>query len=90
MAVIKLESKWFIKATGKQIGRPVIIAPADGKPQLFPTLNIRSHWAIENKLHWILGVVFKDDLAGSLRGTLLENFSMVRKSRSKCLNVYLT
>jgi len=40
---------------------------------------IRSHWGIENNLHWVLDVVFKEDLSQVRTGFADENFSTIRK-----------
>ncbi len=31
-------------------------------PEVF-ALAVRAHWGVENRLHWVLDVVFHDDLA---------------------------
>ncbi len=40
---------------------------------------IRSHWEIENKVHWILDVVFQEDLSQISTGYAAENFSILRR-----------
>jgi predicted transposase YbfD/YdcC len=40
---------------------------------------IRSHWEIENKLHWVLDVIFREDECRSRAGFSGENFSMLRQ-----------
>lgn len=40
---------------------------------------IRGHWAIENSLHWILDVHFREDLSLSKKDNAIENFAIVRK-----------
>ena len=40
---------------------------------------IRSHWSIENKLHWCLDVLFKEDDSKKRKGNSAENFNMVTK-----------
>jgi len=40
---------------------------------------IRSHWSIENNLHWVLDVVFKEDFSQVRTGHADENFSTIRK-----------
>lgn len=40
---------------------------------------IRSHWRIENSLHWVLDVVFKEDQSRVRMGYAAENLAYVRK-----------
>jgi predicted transposase YbfD/YdcC len=39
---------------------------------------VRSHWSIENHLHWILDVGFKEDNSQSCQGYCAENLSVIR------------
>lgn len=45
---------------------------------------IRGHWSIENKLHWALDVVFREDYWRVRERIAAENLSLVRKI---CLNI---
>ena len=38
----------------------------------------RGHWGIENRLHWVLDVVFRDDLARLRSGHGPENMAVVK------------
>lgn len=40
---------------------------------------VRKHWSIENNLHWILDVHFREDLSLSKKDNAIHNFSIVRK-----------
>jgi len=40
---------------------------------------IRSHWQIENNLHWILDVTFCEDNSRIRRNNSPENFSLLRR-----------
>ncbi len=40
---------------------------------------VRGHWEVENKLHWVLDVVFKEDDCRSRAGYSAENFAMLRQ-----------
>lgn len=40
---------------------------------------IRKHWHIENKLHWVLDVVFNEDYCRVRMGNGAENLSIIRK-----------
>lgn len=39
----------------------------------------RDHWQIENNLHWILDVYFKEDLSTAKKSNAIHNFSLLRK-----------
>lgn len=41
--------------------------------------SVRSHWAIENNLHWNLDVIFKEDGQLKRKGNSVENFNMMVK-----------
>lgn len=40
---------------------------------------IRSHWKIENKLHWILDAVLNEDSGRKRKGNAAQNYSNIRK-----------
>jgi predicted transposase YbfD/YdcC len=39
----------------------------------------RSHWGIENKLHWVLDIAFNEDRARMRKDNAASNFSIIRK-----------
>ena len=45
--------------------------------QLLPI--VRSHWTIENQLHWVLDVVFDEDAARNRKGHGPQNIALLRK-----------
>lgn len=50
----------------------------DGDVQRFATA-VRSHWGIENQLHWFLDVAFDEDQSRIRSGHALENMTLMRK-----------
>lgn len=40
---------------------------------------VRSHWGVENNLHWVLDVVFKEDSALKKKGNSAVNFNIITK-----------
>jgi predicted transposase YbfD/YdcC len=47
---------------------------------------VRTHWGIENRLHWVLDVVFKDDLSRLRTGHAPENMAVVRHIAANLLH----
>jgi len=45
----------------------------------------RSHWAIENGLHWMLDVVFREDDSRAMLGNSAENLNIMRKQALKLM-----
>jgi len=43
---------------------------------------VRSHWSIENQLHWILDVVFDEDACRARKGNAAENLAILRRFAS--------
>lgn len=61
-----------------------------GEPR-FPGLAmigrvVRGHWGIENRLHWMLDVVFREDLARLRSGNAPANMAIVRHAALNLLS----
>lgn len=59
--IIRIESQRYIKSTGvTQSQTRYYISSLDASAEVFQKA-IRSHWSIENNLHWSLDVIFNED-----------------------------
>lgn len=39
----------------------------------------RNHWSIENKLHWVLDMAFREDESRARKDNSAENFNVIRQ-----------
>jgi len=78
--IVKIESTREFKNSDKltQTAKRYYIASLEAQSQYFQKA-IRSHWAIENKLHWILDVVFQEDASRKRLDNATQNFSILSK-----------
>jgi predicted transposase YbfD/YdcC len=78
--IVRVESERFIKATGKtEKEEPryyISSLPADA---VLLNRSIRSHWGIENSLHWVLDVAFNEDHSRKRAGCAAQNFSVINR-----------
>src|SRR3954453_13314345 len=78
----KLAAIAMVEATREVAGRPSIerrysIASAPLDPACLAQA-VRAHWRIENSLHWVLDVVFREDLSRLRKGHGAANMALVR------------
>ncbi len=55
------------------------ITSCQGKSAVYFLKSTRDHWPVENKLHWVLDVAFREDESRLRKGNGAENFSMLRR-----------
>jgi len=82
-AIAKIESERYFKSTGKieHDTRYYICSIVESE-----RINhaVRSHWGVENKLHWTLDMSFHEDYLRVRTKNAAQNFSMLNKI---CLNI---
>ena len=77
--IIKIDSVRYFKSTKKQESSTrIYISSLDVSAENFQEY-IRSHWGIENKLHWCLDVGFREDASRKRAGDSAQNFSVINK-----------
>ena len=76
--IIMVKSERTIAKGSMAIERRYYISslPADA---LRVANTIRGHWGIENQVHWILDVAFREDEQNANAGNIAENMSMIRR-----------
>ena len=47
---------------------------------------VRAHWGVENRLHWVLDVIFRDDLARFRSGDGPQNMAIIRHTARNLLS----
>jgi predicted transposase YbfD/YdcC len=76
---VRIESGRYCKSTGtteKETRFYISSLPADAA---LLNRSIRSHWGVENSLHWILDVSFNEDNSRKRAGYAAQNFSVLNR-----------
>lgn len=78
--IIKVESTREFKNSGRKTEKATryYISSLEETPQNYQR-HIRTHWQIENKLHWVLDVVFSEDASRKREGNAAQNYSLLLK-----------
>lgn len=78
-SIIRIESERYTKSTGdSQQETRYYISSAKGNADRFNGI-IRDHWKIENSLHWVLDVAFREDQSQKRAGNAAQNFSVITR-----------
>ncbi len=78
--LVRIQSSRTIKKTGaKSTEYRYYISSLAANAKLL-NKSIRSHWAIENNLHWNLDVIFKEDGQLKRKGNSAQNFNIISKT----------
>jgi predicted transposase YbfD/YdcC len=79
-SIVEIEAERIMKSTGTRTTETrLYISSLNATAEKFNGW-IRSHWAVENKLHWVLDVPFKEDLSRKRKENAATNFNIVLKS----------
>lgn len=77
--IIKIESERYFKNTGKmEKDTRLYISSVSANAKLLNE-SIRSHWSIENSLHWELDVAFNEDDSRKRNGFAAQNYSTLNR-----------
>lgn len=78
--IVRIESIREFKNSGKKIEKATryYISSLNEEPGKIQTY-IRSHWGIENKLHWVLDVGFSEDASRKRNENAAQNYSIILK-----------
>ena len=77
-SIVMVESERIHKKTGEIQKQTRYFISSVNEVQKTAT-GIRSHWEIENKVHWMLDVTMNEDKSAKREGYAAQNFSMVSK-----------
>lgn len=78
-SIVKITSERYIKKTGESSVETRLYITSIKENAKLINNSIRSHWAIENNLHWSLDVVMKEDGQLNYIGNAAENMNMMKK-----------
>jgi predicted transposase YbfD/YdcC len=78
-AVVKIESTRYIKSTGKEEKQTRFYITSSNASAEVIGKAVRSHWGIENQLHWQLDVSFSEDQSRKRDGHAAQNFSLLNR-----------
>ncbi|GAB1858654.1 hypothetical protein MHTCC0001_34940 [Flavobacteriaceae bacterium MHTCC 0001] len=78
-SIIKVTSERTQKKTGEHSCQTRYYISSLQRDAKIINRSVRSHWAIENNLHWNLDVIMKEDGQLNYKGNAPENMNMVKK-----------
>lgn len=78
-AVVKIEATRYFKSNGKEEKETRLYITSSKKNAEVIGKAVRSHWGIENNLHWQLDVSFNEDDSRKRAGYAAQNFSMLNR-----------
>lgn len=85
-SIVKVTSSVYFKKTGKTTEECRFYISSLKPDAALLNKSVRSHWAIENNLHWNLDVIFGEDSARKREGNEAQNFNMLMKMAMAALS----
>ena len=85
-SIIMIESKREIKGI-ESIEKRFYISSLEANPQKILSV-VRSHWGIENRLHWILDMSFGEDQSRIRKQNAPENMAVMRHCALNMIQKY--
>lgn len=83
ISIVKIDSERFIKKNGEIQNETRYYISSLSDPKKI-NMAVRKHWAVENKLHWTLDMVFGEDFIRARSKNAAENYNRLNKI---CLNL---
>ena len=77
--IVEIESQRTIKASGEIQTEKRYYITSLPSPAKFIAKYVRQHWAIENSLHWVLDVAFREDHSRKRNGYAAQNYSILNR-----------
>ncbi len=78
-SVVKVDSERYIKSSAQTTTQTRFYISSLTQDAKTINSKVRKHWAIENRLHWMLDVVFQEDASRRRRGNSAANFNIIAK-----------
>ncbi|GHS97782.1 putative transposase YncI [Bacteroidia bacterium] len=78
-AIVKIEATRYIKSSGKEEKEIRLYITSSKEDAEVIGRGVRSHWGIENNLHWQLDVSFNEDDSRKREGYAAQNFSTLNR-----------
>lgn len=89
-AIVLCERESYSSRTGKTTtGRRFYLTSLRAEAALLAAC-IRRHWQVENNIHWVLDVVFREDAHRARSGYAATNLSLLRKIALNLLRLHTT
>ncbi|MEA3505191.1 MAG: ISAs1 family transposase [Bacteroidota bacterium] len=78
-SIVRITSERYVKKTGKTSNEIRYYITSLDANAMKINKAVRSHWSIENNLHWVLDVIFNEDTSLKKKGNSPMNFNVITK-----------